>query len=161
MYGYSPRQKKKPSSLPRIPTTTTTTWAALAQQSQPVHSPNNQVQPHMKDPRTEGFTEEDVSVIYRASYDPDRGLTTTHGPSEHTTGFRHLIHRPENSWMSDEANGATLSYPPLNDPEYASTIAPTDTSSMGPLSDHVDHITQQQSGSSMDLIRSISDMRKR
>lgn len=132
----------------------------MTQQTQQGTSSNGQRQAQVKEQRTNSFTEEDVSVIYRASYDPDRGLTAAHTPNEHAAGFRHLIHRPENSWMSDGSN-PTLAYPSLTDAGYTSTIAPGDTSSINALSDHVAQMAQQQPEASIDLIRSISDMRKR
>ncbi|KAG2188795.1 hypothetical protein INT44_003934, partial [Umbelopsis vinacea] len=155
MYGYSPRQKRKSGSHTR---NNTADWAKMAQQSQQEASLNNQRQVQVKDQRTDSFTEEDVSVIYRASYDPERGLTATHNPSEHAAGFRHLIHRPENSWMSDDGSNPTLTYPSLTDTGYTTTIAPGDTSSIDALSDHVAQMAQQQPEASIDLIRSISDL---
>jgi len=156
MYGYSPRQKRKNSAQAN---SVTDSWSKITQQPAPPLT--DQVHQQAKNQREDQFTEDDVSVIYRASYDPDRGLATAHAPSEHSAGFRHLIQRPETAWMSDRANDAALTYSTLTDAGYASTIAPGETSSIDALSEHVVQITQQQPEASIDLIRSMSDIRKR
>ncbi|GAB5591388.1 hypothetical protein Unana1_06288 [Umbelopsis nana] len=154
MYGYSPRSKKKSNIRAKA---ITTTWGSLTQQTKSGDVVAAQV-PQMRSQRNNDYTEEDVSVIYRASYVPERDLATAQPDQDHSTGFRHLIQRPESSWMAEESGNPTLSYPSLADDEYAPTVAPADTSSMA---DHVAHIAQQQPEANIELIRSISDMRKR
>jgi hypothetical protein len=154
MYGYSPRSKKKSNIRAKA---ITTTWGSLTQQTKSGDVVAAQV-PQMRSQRNNDYTEEDVSVIYRASYIPERDLATAQPDQDHSTGFRHLIQRPESSWMAEESGNPTLSYPSLADDEYAPTVAPADTSSMA---DHVAHIAQQQPEANIELIRSISDMRKR
>ncbi|CAM0135327.1 unnamed protein product [Umbelopsis sp. WA50703] len=158
MYGYSPRQKKKADAHTRQ---SINHWAAkMTQPTQPAAQLTNPIPQHMKDQRDGSFTEDDVSVIYRASYNPERGMSNSQAPPEHTSGFRHLIHRPEPTWMSERGNDATLSYPTLAEQAYASTIGPNEQASISVLSEQVAQITQHQPEANLDLMRSISDMRK-